>query len=74
MRVPRENFDYCDPWIARGVWLINFPLKREPPKAWFPYNRRDRTKQCTGDPGDFMETAEENLGTIEMIAAIMIAW
>ena len=29
------------------------------------YFRPDRTKQCTGDPGDFMETAEENSGTIE---------
>ena len=45
-------------------------------KAWFPYNRPDRsyrTKQCTGDPGDFVETVEENLETIEATAAIMIA-
>ena len=32
-------------------------------KPWFPYNRPDRTKQSTCDPDDFMETAEENLGT-----------
>ena len=46
-------------------------------KAWFPYNRpdrSDRTKQCTGDLGDFMETVAENFATIEATAATMIAW
>ena len=42
-------------------------------KAWFPYNRPDRTKQCTGGLGDFMETVKETLGTIEATAAITIA-
>ena len=32
-----------------------------------------RTKQCTGDPGDFMETVEENLATVEATALITIA-
>lgn len=32
-----------------------------------------RTKQCTGDPGDFMETVEENLATVEATAVITIA-
>ena len=34
------------------------------PKAWLPYNRPDLTKQCTGNPGDFMKTVKKNLGTI----------
>lgn len=44
-------------------------------KACFPYdrpNRSDRTKQCTGDPGVFMEIVKENLETTEATAAIII--
>ena len=35
-------------------------------KAWFPYDRPDRTgrpdrsKQCTDDPSDYMETVTES--------------
>ena len=43
------------------------------PKASFPDNCPDRTRQGTGDPGDFMETAGANLGTNEATAAIKIA-
>lgn len=32
-----------------------------------------RTKQCTGDPSDFMETVEDNLAMVEATAVIMIA-
>ena len=37
------------------------------------YNPLDRTEQCRGDPGDFMETVKENLGTTEATAAILIS-
>ena len=61
--------------IIRGKNILEYNIS----KAWFPYDRPDRpgrpdrSKQCTDDPSDYMETVTESWGTIEATGTIVNA-
>ena len=42
--------------LIRGKNILEYNIS----KAWFPYDRPDRSKQCTDDPSDYMETVTES--------------
>ena len=62
-----QSFCFCELsmqilWRRRCSRVVDLNL----PKAWFPYDRPDRpgrpdrSKQCTDDPSDYMETVTES--------------